>query len=136
MAYHTLLKLLGGADDITDALLCEDLVAASPTRSLITVRRYTGARHGVDIVEAPPVLEIGGGMTIGHQPEAAEAAWRARDPRVTFGWPAQVPVHRVTPRQRGRQAPSRWDRRPYRGWLRLAPRSVATEAGLTVLYGP
>lgn len=71
-----LLMLLGGADDITAASVCEDLVAASTTKPLITVRRYAGARHGFDIVDAPPVMDIGGGMTIGHQREAAEAAWR------------------------------------------------------------
>ena len=71
-----LLMLLGGADDITDPAVCEGLVAASRTEPMITVRRYPGARHGFDIADAPPVLDIGNGMTIGHQRTAAEAAWR------------------------------------------------------------
>lgn len=71
-----LLMLLGGADDIADPSQCEDLVARSRTRPLISVRNYPGARHGYDIIDAPSVLEIGNGMTIGYQQAAAEATWR------------------------------------------------------------
>ncbi len=71
-----LLMLLGGADDIADPGLCEDLVSASPTKTMITVRRYAGARHGFDIADAPSVLDVGNGRTIGYQRTAAEGAWR------------------------------------------------------------
>ena len=70
-----LLVLLGGADDIADPDLCEALVAESPTKDLITLHRYPGARHGFDIMAAPEVLAIGNGMTIGFQQRAAEQAW-------------------------------------------------------------
>ncbi len=71
-----LLVLLGGADDIADPSICEEMIANSSTRTSITVRRYPGARHGFDIADAPPVLNIGNGRTIGFQPAAAAAAWR------------------------------------------------------------
>ena len=71
-----LLLLLGDADDIADPSVCDDLVDASPTKERIEVRHYAGARHGFDIEDAPPVLEIGGGMTIGYNQAAAEAGWR------------------------------------------------------------
>ena len=71
-----LLMLLGGADDIAVPSECEELVAQSDTRPMITVRSYPGARHGYDIEGAPPVLEIGNGLTIGYQQAAAEATWR------------------------------------------------------------
>lgn len=70
------LLLLGGADDIADPAVCENLVAASETKATVTTRRYSGARHGFDIEGAPAVLEIGSGMTIGFQQVAADAAWR------------------------------------------------------------
>ena len=70
-----LLMLLGGADDIALPSDCEDLVEASGPGVTISVRNYPGARHGYDITDAPPVLEIGGGMTIGFQQAAAAATW-------------------------------------------------------------
>ena len=70
-----LLVLLGGADDIADPTVCGELIADSPIRTLTTVRRYPGARHGFDITDAPPVLSIGNGMTIGFQQAAADATW-------------------------------------------------------------
>jgi dienelactone hydrolase len=39
------------------------------------VEVYPGARHGFDATGAPPVLDIGNGMTVGYQKEAAEASW-------------------------------------------------------------
>ena len=69
------LMLLGGADDIALPSECEDIVAATRERARITVRTYPGARHGYDITDAPPVLDIGGGMTIGFQQAAADATW-------------------------------------------------------------
>lgn len=71
-----LLMLLGGADDIADPDECEELVARSPRGSDVTVHRYPGARHGYDIEGAPAVLDIGNGMTVGFQQEAANATWR------------------------------------------------------------
>ena len=70
-----ILLLLGGADDIADPSECEQLIGASPVKEKVLVRNYPGARHGFDISEAPPVVNIGGGMTIGYQKEAADASW-------------------------------------------------------------
>ncbi len=69
------LMLLGDADDIADPMLCDALVDSSPIKGLITVRHYPGARHGFDIEGAPPVLDIGNGMTVGYQKAAANSAW-------------------------------------------------------------
>ena len=69
------LMLLGDADDIANPLLCDQLVKSSPTKNLITVRHYPGARHGFDIEEAPQVLDIGNGKTLGYQKAAADSAW-------------------------------------------------------------
>jgi dienelactone hydrolase len=71
-----LLLLLGGSDDIADPSVCENLVAASKSKPMVTVRRYPGARHGYDISDAPPVMDIGNGMSIGYQKKAAEESWR------------------------------------------------------------
>lgn len=70
-----LLMLLGGADDIAEPEECEALVEGSPAASWITVRSYDGARHGFDIEDAPPVLDVGGGRTVGFQEHAAREAW-------------------------------------------------------------
>ena len=71
------LMLLGGSDDIADPTTCEDLVRSAAIRKQVTVDNYLGARHGFDIEDAPPVLDIGNGMTVGYQKEAAEASWVA-----------------------------------------------------------
>lgn len=71
-----LLLLLGGADDIADPTVCQSLLTESTTRELIEVHVYPGARHGFDIPEAPPTLEIGDGLTMGYQQAAAEESWR------------------------------------------------------------
>jgi dienelactone hydrolase len=70
-----LLMLLGGADDIALLSECEDVVEETGASSRISVRIYPGARHGYDISDAPAVVDIGGGMTIGFQQAAAEATW-------------------------------------------------------------
>ena len=70
------LMLLGDADDIADPTLCDTLVASSPTKGLITVRHYPGARHGFDIQGAPSDLDIGNGKTVGYQEAAAKSAWK------------------------------------------------------------
>lgn len=71
------LMLLGGSDDIADPTICEDLVGSVANEQRITVYNYPGARHGFDIEDAPPVLDIGNGMTVGYQKEAADASWVA-----------------------------------------------------------
>lgn len=70
-----LLLLMGGADDIAAPSVCEALLAQSPSSTLIDFHVYPGARHGFDATGAPPVLEIGDGLTIGYQQEAAQTAW-------------------------------------------------------------
>jgi len=70
-----LLMLLAGADDIAPPEVCEELVSLLPASARVEVHSYPGARHGFDLSEAPPVLEIGGGLTLGGLPDAAEDAW-------------------------------------------------------------
>ncbi len=72
-----ILLLLGGSDDIADPNICKDLVGSVAIEQQITLAIYPGARHGFDIEDAPPVLGIGNGMTVGYQKEAAEASWAA-----------------------------------------------------------
>lgn len=69
------LMLLGGSDDIADPVNCENLVNSVAIAQQITLANYPGARHGFDIQDAPPVLDIGNGMSIGYQQEAAAASW-------------------------------------------------------------
>lgn len=76
-----ILILLGGADDIADPSECEQLIRTSSAKEQIVVRNYPGARHGFDIVDAPAIVDIGNGMTIGYQKDAAEESW---DEIVTF----------------------------------------------------
>jgi len=71
------LMLLGGSDDIADPNICEALAGSVDIEQQITLINYSGARHGFDIEDAPPVLEIGNGMTVGYQKEAADASWAA-----------------------------------------------------------
>lgn len=72
-----ILILLGGGDDIADPSICENLIDSATTKDQIEVQIYPGARHGFDILDAPTVLDIGNGMTVGYQKEAADASWLA-----------------------------------------------------------
>lgn len=72
-----LLMLLGGADDIARPEVCQALVERSPTRAMIQLHSYPGARHGYDIEDAPARLDIGNGMTVGFQQAAASETWEA-----------------------------------------------------------
>jgi dienelactone hydrolase len=71
------LMLLGGSDDIAVPSVCEALVDKAPIKQHLIVEKYQGARHGFDVVNAPPIMDIGGGMTIGYQQQAADASWQA-----------------------------------------------------------
>jgi dienelactone hydrolase len=70
------LMLLGGGDDIAEASTCERLVNSVAIKPQVTVTNYAGARHGFDIVDAPPELDTGNGMTVGYQEQAADASWK------------------------------------------------------------
>jgi dienelactone hydrolase len=70
------LLLLGEADDITPSERCDEILERLPESTTVSVRRYPGARHGFDFTEGPEVLSIGGGMTVGRNPTAGEAAWK------------------------------------------------------------
>ncbi len=72
-----ILMLLGGSDDITDPSICENLVDSAAIKDQIEVENYPGARHGFDVSDAPSVLDIGNGMTVGYKKEAADASWLA-----------------------------------------------------------
>ena len=69
------LVLLGEADDIALPERCDKILQALPEGMPVQVRRYAEARHGFDWSEGPEVLSIGGGMTVGRNPTAAEQAW-------------------------------------------------------------
>ena len=70
-----ILMLLGGSDDIADPSVCENLVNSAAIKDQIEVENYPGARHGFDIPDAPTMLEIGNGLTVGYQKDAADASW-------------------------------------------------------------
>ena len=71
-----LLLLLGGLDDIAPSEACQGVVDLMPPDHSVTVRHYENGRHGFDLDEGPSVLDVGGGFTVGRDPEAAEASWR------------------------------------------------------------
>jgi dienelactone hydrolase len=71
-----LLMLLAGADDIAPPVQCESLVRSLPESTQVQLHSYPGARHGFDLAEAPPVLDLGGGISLGGSPDAAQDAWR------------------------------------------------------------
>ncbi len=69
------LVILAGADDIALPEPCEAILRNLPDGKQVQVLRYAGARHGFDMTEGPEILAIGGGMTVGRDPAAGEAAW-------------------------------------------------------------
>lgn len=71
-----LLLILGGADDVAEPAECENLVREAAVKDQIILKVYSDARHGFDIEDAPPMIEIGGGMTVGYQRAAAEESWK------------------------------------------------------------
>ncbi len=70
------LVLLGEADDIALPQRCERIVSQLPGETDVLLHRYLGARHGFDLTEGPERLDIGGGLTLGRNQEAGEAAWK------------------------------------------------------------
>jgi dienelactone hydrolase len=73
------LLLLGAIDDIDPPEMCETVVANLADPSSVRVHKYEGARHGFDLSEAPPVMELGNGRSIGFNSEASTQAWDAAD---------------------------------------------------------
>jgi dienelactone hydrolase len=69
------LLLLGADDDIAPPENCAALLDALPDYNNVTVRTYKNARHGFDIKDAPAILELGGGYTLGGNGEVKEKAW-------------------------------------------------------------
>jgi dienelactone hydrolase len=67
------LMLLAGDDNMTPAILCQEVVKrmAAPTAVKIVV--YAGAQHAFDVSELPANMRLGFG-TIGYHAEAAAAA--------------------------------------------------------------
>lgn len=70
-----ILMLLGGADDIAKPASCEKLARTATVKDQIQLKIYPGARHGFDIEKAPPIIDVGGGRTVGYQRTAAEQSW-------------------------------------------------------------
>jgi dienelactone hydrolase len=70
-----LLVLLAGEDSVAPGAWCQTVLTSGDIAGTSKVVVYPGAQHAFDAAELPPKLRIGFG-TIGHQPEAAAAAWR------------------------------------------------------------
>lgn len=71
-----LLMLLGDADDIASADVCETFAKSSTKMTNLTYFRFPDARHGFDIEDAPPVLVEDSGKTIGYNKNAADSTWQ------------------------------------------------------------
>jgi dienelactone hydrolase len=70
--------LLGGADEMTPARLCQDVVTRLPVPAAVKVVVYPGALHGFDVPDLPAKMRYGF-ASIGHHPEATAAAWTEID---------------------------------------------------------
>lgn len=68
------LMLLAGDDDVAPARACQEAAHNSAKPDAVKIVVYPGAQHGFDVSELPPKMKYGFG-TIGHQPQAAAAAW-------------------------------------------------------------
>jgi dienelactone hydrolase len=67
------LMLLGGADDMTPAALCEEVTKKVSAPAAVKIVVYPGALHAFDVPELPAMVSYGL-ATIGHHPQAAAAA--------------------------------------------------------------
>ena len=70
-----LLVLLAGRDDVSSNVACTELLKRVGEYHPIQVRMYPEARHAFDVRELPPLLPWRSGTTLGHDPNAAAAAW-------------------------------------------------------------
>ena len=70
-----ILMLLGGADDIAKPASWEKRARTATGKDQMQLKIYPGARHGFDIENAPPIIDVGGGRTVGYQRTAAEQSW-------------------------------------------------------------
>ena len=70
-----LLMLLAGKDDISSTRACEELVKRLAAISRSRCRVYPEARHAFDVPDLPPFVRRTRGGTLGHDPQAAAAAW-------------------------------------------------------------
>jgi len=70
-----LLMLLAGKDDISWTAACDVLVKGVGGDFPLEVRVYPEAHHAFDVPDLPPILRRTRGGTLGHDPQAAAAAW-------------------------------------------------------------
>jgi dienelactone hydrolase len=69
------LVLLGGLDDIALPEECRRIARELPEGTNAVVHEYADGRHGFDMTEGPELLDLGGGLTLGRNEEAGDAAW-------------------------------------------------------------
>lgn len=72
------LMLLGGADDMTPAQLCQEAAAKVAAPAAVKIVVYPGALHGFDNPDLPARVRVGF-STVGYQAEAAAGAQREVD---------------------------------------------------------
>jgi dienelactone hydrolase len=70
--------LLGGADDMTPAQLCQEAAAKVAAPAAVKIVVYPGALHGFDNPDLPARVRVGF-STVGYQAEAAAGAQREVD---------------------------------------------------------
>jgi dienelactone hydrolase len=71
------LMLLGGEDDMTPAILCQEVVKKLTAPAAVRIVVYPGARHAFDVPALPAKVQYGF-ATIGYHPEAAASARRMK----------------------------------------------------------